>query len=90
MIQFQEMDTSIFGPKTQLEEDHMKLLPAFLATHLVAYCDSCGGKNKNFGIVSLWSYLVATKKFTTIDRKFPVTGHSFLRDSSNLCSRLMA
>ena len=48
------------------------------ACHLIAYSDSCGGQNKNFGMVSLWTYLVQTGRFDTIDHKFPVSGHSFL------------
>ena len=45
---------------------------------LVAWSDSCAGQNKNFYILSLWQYLIYTGRFSQIEHKFPIPGHSFL------------
>ena len=45
---------------------------------LVAWSDSCSGQNKNFYLLCLWQYLIATKQFEEIHHKFPEPGHSFL------------
>jgi len=45
---------------------------------LVAWSDSCCGQNKNFYVMSLWQYLIKKARFTRIDHKFPVPGHSFI------------
>jgi len=46
--------------------------------HLIAWSDSCSGQNKNFYILCLWQMLVKNGRFTTIDHKFPESGHSFM------------
>ena len=47
-------------------------------THLIAWSDSCSGQNKNFVMLSVWQFLMLTKKFKIIDHKFPEPGHTFL------------
>jgi hypothetical protein len=49
-----------------------------VADHLIAWCDSCSGQNKNFSLIALWQYLVLTGKFKVIDQKFPEVGHTML------------
>ena len=46
--------------------------------HLIAWCDSCSGQNKNFVVVTLWQYLMLSKKLDIIDQKFPEVGHSYM------------
>ena len=46
--------------------------------HLITWCDSCAGQNKNFFLLCLWQFLILTKNFSAIEQKFPETGHSFL------------
>jgi len=50
----------------------------FKGKRLVAWSDSCAGQNKNFYLLCLWQYLIASKKFEEIHHKFPEPGHSFL------------
>lgn len=45
---------------------------------LVVISDNCGGQNKNWCVVSLWSYLVATGRFKSVTHYFPVSGHTLL------------
>lgn len=45
---------------------------------LVMISDNCGGQNKNWVIVSLWSFLVSTKRFKTVSHYFPIPGHTLL------------
>ena len=45
---------------------------------LITWCDNCSGQNKNFIILCVWQYLIATKNFSAIEQKFPETGHTFL------------
>jgi len=46
-------------------------------TKLVAWSDSCGGQNKNFAMISFWQYLVLSKRFKSVEHKFPEPGHSY-------------
>ena len=45
---------------------------------LTCYSDSCFGQNKNSFMICFWTYLVYQKKFTRIDHKFLVHGHTYL------------
>jgi len=45
---------------------------------LIAWSDSCSGQNKNFGIISFWQYLILTKRFKSVEHKFPEPGHTYL------------
>lgn len=45
---------------------------------LILISDNCGGQNKNWNIVSLWSYLVATGRFKSLTHYFPIPGHTLL------------
>ena len=45
---------------------------------LVAWSDSCGGQNKNYMMICFWQYIVYTKRFKSVDHKFPEPGHSYL------------
>ena len=45
---------------------------------LITWCDNCTGQNKNFIILCVWQYLIATKNFSAIEQKFPESGHTFL------------
>lgn len=53
------------------------------AKHLVAWSDSCGGQNKNFTVLTLWQFLLLSKKFDVIDQKFPVVGHSYMASDAD-------
>ena len=46
--------------------------------HLIAWSDSCSGQNKNFGLICFWQYIILSKRFSSIQHKFPEPGHSFL------------
>jgi len=46
--------------------------------HLIAWSDSCSGQNKNFYLLCLWQLLIKNGRFTTIDHKFPESGHSYM------------
>ena len=48
------------------------------AKTLVAYSDNCAGQNKNFNVLSLWQYLIATNHFEEIRHVFPVSGHTMM------------
>lgn len=47
-------------------------------TKLVIWSDNCIGQNKNRMLIMVFVYLVAVGKFTQIDQKFLVSGHSYL------------
>ena len=58
---------------------------------LIAWSDSCAGQNKNWNIICLWQYLIASGRVSQIDHKFPESGHSFLdsdRDFANIERRV--
>lgn len=48
------------------------------AKKLVIFSDNCGGQNKNWNIMSMWSHLVNTKRFQVIEHYFLIAGHTFL------------
>ena len=48
------------------------------ATKLVAWSDSCGGQNKNFSVMSFWQCLILSKRFKSVEHKFPEPGHLYL------------
>ena len=57
---------------------------------LTRYSDSCYGQNKNAQMISFWSYLIAQNRFTRIDHKYLVRGHTYLlndRDFSRIEKR---
>lgn len=45
---------------------------------LIVFTDNCGGQNKNWNIMSLWSHLVNTKRFEEIEHYFLITGPTYL------------
>ena len=45
---------------------------------LTAWSDSCGGQNKNFGMLCFWQYMILTERFDYIEHKFPEPGHTYL------------
>ena len=48
------------------------------AKKLVIFSDNCGGQNKNWNIMAIWSYLIHTKQFEEIEHYFLITGHTYL------------
>lgn len=46
--------------------------------HLTAWCDSCGGQNRNIKICAMWLHLLAVTRLQTINNKFLESGHSYL------------
>ena len=58
------------------------------ADNLVLYSDSCGGQNRNIGIVCTLLYIVASSEFSykCIDHKFMVSGHSYLPNDRDFSS----
>ena len=53
-----------------------------------AFSDSCGGQNRNIGMVCTLLYMVASSDFpfTQIDQKFMMSGHSFLPNDRDFSS----
>lgn len=47
-------------------------------THLTAYSDSCGGKNRNIKMMAMWLYITQSTAIEVVDHKFMVSDHSFL------------
>lgn len=53
--------------------------------HLIIFCDSCAGQNKNYTVFRFLHYLTAgLKRFKTIEVYFPVRGHSYLECDRNM------
>lgn len=42
------------------------------------WCDNCAGQNKNQMLIFAMMYLVATKKYESVECRFLVSGHSFM------------
>lgn len=52
--------------------------------HLIIFCDSCGGQNKNYTILRFLYYLVHTaKRFEKVTVNYPIRGHSYLECDKN-------
>jgi len=47
-------------------------------THLTAYSDSCGGKNRNIKMMAMWLYITQSTAIEVVDHKFMLSDHSFL------------
>lgn len=60
---------------------YMKNLPQNV-THMVTYCDTCGGQNRNQYISALMLYTVNKSQIQTIDMKFMESGHTYLEADS--------
>lgn len=45
---------------------------------LTCYSDSCFGQNKNTQMICFWEWLIWCQRFTRIDHKFLVRGHTYL------------
>ena len=45
---------------------------------LTCYSDSCFGQNKNCQMICFWEWLIWHRRFTRIDHKFLVRGHTYL------------
>ena len=58
------------------------------AEYLLLYSDSCGGQNRNIGMVCTLLYIVASREFSykCIDHKFMVSGHSYLPNDRDFSS----
>ena len=52
-------------------------LPASVKS-LTCYSDSCFGQNKNAQIIYFWTHLIVQKRFSRIDHKYLVCGHTYL------------
>jgi len=53
------------------------------ATHITAFCDSCGGQNRNFKIASLLCHCVTTLSLDSFTVYFMQSGHSFLPNDAD-------
>ena len=54
---------------------------------LTCYSDSCFGQNKNFEMICFWNWQIVQGRFSQIDHKFLVRGHTYLpndRDFSHI------
>lgn len=79
---------SIFGQRQRVTgvKEICSSLFTFLSTtdvcddkkKLIAWSDSCPGQNKNFAMIAFWQYVLLTKRFASIEHKFPIPGHTFL------------
>lgn len=49
-------------------------------SHLMVYSDACGGQNRNINVACMWMHIVASTdfKYTIIEHKFMISGHSYL------------
>ena len=57
---------------------------------LTCYSDSCFGQNKNFQMILFWNWQVLQGRFSRVDHKFLVRGHTYLpndRDFSHIEKR---
>ena len=53
--------------------------------HLVMFCDSCAGQNKNFTVMRFLHYTVNTlKRFETVKVVFPIRGHSYMEGDKDM------
>lgn len=57
--------------------EYITQIPPQIKT-LTCYSDSCFGQNKNSQIICFWSNLILQKRFTRIDHKYLVRGHTYL------------
>ena len=57
--------------------EYISELPPSVKT-LTCYSDSCFGQNKNTQIICFWTHLIAQKRFSRIDHKYLVRGHTYL------------
>ena len=53
------------------------------AKSLTAFCDSCGGQNRNFKIASVMSFLVSNYQLDSFTVHFMQSGHSFLPNDAD-------
>ncbi|KAJ8877594.1 hypothetical protein PR048_022049 [Dryococelus australis] len=60
-------------------ELHFESLKVGEIRRLVVWSDRCIAQNNNWWCIALYHYLIVKKYSTTIDQKFLVSGHSFLR-----------
>lgn len=73
-------------------DDVCSMLDSFLTNflpstvrHLVMFCDSCAGQNKNYTLIRYLHHLVAEKnRFASVEVFFPVRGHSYLECDKNM------
>jgi hypothetical protein len=53
--------------------------------HLIIFCDSCAGQNKNYTVIRFLHYLVnKINKFQTIKVVFPIRGHSYMEGDKDM------
>lgn len=53
--------------------------------HLVIFCDSCAGQNKNFTVMRFLHYTVHTlKRFETVKVVYPIRGHSYMEGDKDM------
>lgn len=53
--------------------------------HIVIFCDSCGGQNKNFTVIRFLHYTVHTlKRFESVKVVFPIRGHSYMEGDKDM------
>ena len=45
---------------------------------LIAWSDSCAGQNKNFHVLALWQFLIASGRLEKVEQKFPEVGHTYM------------
>ena len=53
---------------------------------LIVYSDNCPGQNKNCVTMALWLHLVGTRRFTSIEHNFLITGHTLLPSDQHFAS----
>lgn len=61
-----------------LEDPHMEDITT--QKHVIAYSDACSGQNRNIKVALTWMKIAqsSNSNIETVDRKFLVSGHSFL------------
>jgi len=55
------------------------------ATNITAFCDSCGGQNRNFKIASLLCHCVTTLSVESFTVYYMQSGHSYLPNDADFC-----
>ena len=54
---------------------------------LTCFSDSCFGQNKNFQMICFWNWQINQGRFSQVDHKFLVRGHTYLPNDRHIEKR---
>jgi hypothetical protein len=53
--------------------------------HLIIFCDSCAGQNKNYTVIRFLHYIIHNKnRFDSVEVIFPIRGHSYMESDKDM------